>query len=115
MAIIEKRIRVSLPLVGALLLLGSPLAALADRASEVAALEAQCEKDREAKIKPLREKEIEKCVAARSSLDDCKTIWSDYGNPMRLANGKMSPRMFDDLPSCVAAFNARNEFNLNGD
>ena len=97
MAIIEKRIRVSLPLAGALLLLGSPLAALADKASEVADLEAQCEKDREAKIKPLREKEIEKCVAARSSLDECKTIWSDYGNPMRLANGKMSPAVASSM------------------
>jgi hypothetical protein len=112
---VGKPIRLSLVVAAALHGSGAPLVAFADRASEVAALEAQCEKDREAKIKPLRDEEIQKCVAARSSLEDCKTIWADYGNPMRLANGRMSPRMFDDLPSCVAAFEARQEFNLNGD
>jgi hypothetical protein len=115
MAGINNQVRVSAFAAVLVLLLGAPFAALADRASEVAALEAQCEKDREGKIKPLRDKEIEKCVAARSSLEDCQAMWSDYGNPMRLANGKMSPRMFSDLPSCVAAFKARNEFNMNGD
>jgi hypothetical protein len=115
MTIVAKPVRISLRVAGAAFLLSAPIAAIADRASEVAALEAQCEKDREAKIKPLRDQEIEKCVAARSSLDDCKAMWADYGNPMRLANGKVSPRMFSDLPSCVAAFEARKEFNLNGD
>jgi hypothetical protein len=101
-------------LVGAVLWLALPAVVLADRASEVASLEARCEQDREAKIKPLREKEIKNCVANRSDLDYCKTFWKDYGNPVRLKNGATTPRMFDDLPSCVAAFEARREFELNG-
>ncbi len=39
----------------ALILQGYPLTAFADRAGDVAALEAQCEKQREEKIKPFRE------------------------------------------------------------
>jgi hypothetical protein len=101
-------------LVGALLWLALPVAVFADRASEVAALEARCEQDREAKIKPLREMEIKNCLANRSDLDYCTTFWKDYGNAVRLKNGATIPRMFDDLPSCVAAFEARTEFELNG-
>jgi hypothetical protein len=97
-----------------LISLGVPVCAWADRASEVAALEARCEAEREAKIKPLRDKEIANCLANRSDADYCNTFWKDYGNAVRLQNGGMVPRMFDDLPSCVAAFEARREFELNG-
>jgi hypothetical protein len=103
------RISVRLGLVAAaLIMLGPPSAVFADKASEVAALDAQCEKDREEKIKPLREMEIAKCKAdAHNEADYCERYWSDYGNAVRHLNGTMSPRMFDDLPSCVAAFEAR--------
>jgi AraC-like DNA-binding protein len=37
----------------------------------------------------------------------CERFWKDYGNSMRGANGGTIPRMFDDLPICVAAFKAR--------
>jgi hypothetical protein len=93
----------------AILLLALPMSGLADQTSDVAALEARCEADREAKIKPLREKEIANCVANRSDLDYCQTFWKDYGNPVRLPNGRMTPRLFDDLPSCIAALKARQE------
>lgn len=92
----------------------APVSAWADRAAEVAALEARCEQEREAKIKPLRDKEIANCLANRSDKDYCNTFWKDYGNAVRLPNGGMVPRMFDDLPSCVAAFEARREYELNG-
>ena len=46
------------PAVVALLILSVSSAVLADQASEVAALDGQCEAAREAKIKPLREVEI---------------------------------------------------------
>jgi hypothetical protein len=91
-----------------------PVCAWADRAAEVAALEARCEMEREAKIKPLRDKEIANCLANRSDADYCHTFWKDYGNAVRTPNGGMVPRMFDDLRSCVAAFEARREFELNG-
>ena len=92
----------------AVVLLGSPLSVLADKASDVAALEAQCEAEREAKIKPLREMEIAKCKAdQRNDVAYCERYWKDYGNARSGINGVMIPRMFGDLPVCVAAFKAR--------
>jgi hypothetical protein len=87
---------------------GTPLRALADKESDVVALEAQCEAEREAKIRPLREMEIEKCKAdSHNDPDYCERFWKDYGNSMRGANGVMVPRMFSELPVCAAAFKAR--------
>jgi hypothetical protein len=92
----------------ALVLLAGPLRALADKESDVVALETQCEAEREAKIKPLRDMEIAKCKAdTRNDADYCERFWKDYGNAVRAANGTMVPRMFWDLPVCVAAFKAR--------
>lgn len=88
---------------------------VANQASDVAALESQCAAAREAKIKPLREAEIAQCKATRP--DDpgyCERYWSDYGNAKRLANGTMSPRMFDDLLSCVSADQARKALDKSG-
>jgi hypothetical protein len=89
-------------------LLGGPLSVLADKASDVAALEAQCEAEREAKIKPLREMEIAKCKADHhNDAAFCERYWKDYGDARSGINGVMIPRMFWDLPVCVAAFKAR--------
>jgi hypothetical protein len=97
-------------------LLGVSGVVLADRASDVAALEARCESEREAKIKPLRAMEIAKCKQKEQRNDPqyCENFWRDYGNAVRNRSGAMTPRMFDDLPVCVAAFKARKEFDLNG-
>ncbi len=87
---------------------GNPAVVLADQASDVAALEAKCEAEREAKIKPLRDAEIAKCKADKANDPGyCERFWKDYGNSMRGANGGTIPRMFGDLPICVAAFKAR--------
>ena len=96
------------------LLLSNPLVAVADRAADVARLEAKCEQEREAKIAPLRAAEITKCKAQRNDADYCEKYWADYGNAVRNSTGGMTPRLFGDLPSCVAAFKARREFELNG-
>jgi hypothetical protein len=58
--------------------------------------------------------DIKRCLANRRDLDYCTTFWKDYGNAVRNNNGTMTPRVFDDLPSCKAAFEARKEFELNG-
>ncbi len=93
-----------------LVLLGAPVSVLADKAGDVVALEAQCEAEREAKIKPLRDTEIAKCKAdSHNDPAYCERYWKDYGNGMRGADGVMIPRMFSDLPVCVAAFKARKE------
>lgn len=87
----------------AVLALALPATALADAASQLATLEAQCAHDREVKIKPLRDAEIAKCKAdTHSDPEHCEHFWSDYGN-----GGRRTPRLFDDLPSCVAAAKAR--------
>ena len=84
----------------------------ADEAS-VQALERQCEQAREAKLKPLREAEIAKCKAdGRDNDGYCERHFRDYGNAVRLANGATRPRLFDDLPECVAAFKARRALNM---
>ena len=98
----------TLAFAAALVLLAGPLRVLADKESDVAALEAQCEAEREAKIKPLRDMEIAKCKAdPNNDAAYCERFWKDYGNAVRAANGTMVPRMFWDLPVCVAAFKAR--------
>ena len=89
---------------------------LADKESDVVALETQCEAEREARIKPLREMEIARCKAdPNNDAAYCERFWKDYGNAVRIPNGAMTPRMFDDLPDCVAAFKARKALiNDNG-
>jgi hypothetical protein len=76
--------------------------------SEVKALDAKCEAAREAKLKPMRDAEIAKCKASkRNDPEYCERYWRDLGAPTRLPNGNVKPRMFDDLPECVAASKAR--------
>ncbi len=97
---------------GALLYVFSPNAYSLDEA-EVAAMEARCEAAREERLKPLREAEIAKCKAdKRNDPEYCERFWSDYGNAMRRPNGTMQPRLFDDLPECVAAYEARRRLNF---
>jgi hypothetical protein len=92
----------------AIAILGGPLRVLADQESDVIALEARCEAEREARIKPLRDMEIAKCEAnSNNDAAYCERYWKDYGNAVRGIKGGMVPRMFDDLPICVAAFKAR--------
>jgi hypothetical protein len=99
----------------ALLVLVVPNTASADKAADVAALEAQCEQEREALIKPLREMEIDRCKAdVHNDPAYCERYWKDYGNAVRRPDGTMTPRMFDDLPTCVAAFEARRALSFEG-
>ena len=75
-------------------------------------LEQQCEQAREAKLKPIRDAEIARCKAEeRNDPAFCERYWRDYGNAVRLLNGKMQPRKFDELPECAAAREARRKLN----
>ena len=95
----------------AVLALAVPAMSLADAASHLAALDAQCAKDREAKIKPLRDAQIAKCKADKANdPEHCEHFWSDYGN-----GGRRRPRLFDNLPSCVAAAKARQALHAADD
>jgi hypothetical protein len=78
----------------------------------IESLEQQCELAREAKIKPLRDAEIAKCQAdKRNDPAYCERYWSDYGDAGRTVDGRFRPRLFDDLPECVAADEARRHKN----
>ena len=77
---------------------------------QVQAMEQKCETAREAKLKPLRDAEIARCKSERGTDPDyCERYFRNYGDSMRSANGTMTPRMFHDLPECVAALKARQE------
>lgn len=94
----------------AVLCLGHGIAAAAEMTEEqVKELEARCEAAREARLKPLRDAEIARCKAEKRSDDPtyCERYYRDLGNVVRLPNGGVRPRMFDDLSECVAAFKAR--------
>lgn len=96
----------------AIVLLAIAGAAVADEA-EVQALEAKCEAAREIKLKPLRDEEIARCKAdQRGDEGFCERYSKTFGDATRLPNGTMRPRMFDDLPECQAAFEARRKLNM---
>lgn len=97
----------------ALLLCGlAPLTYSLDE-TETRAMEARCEAAREERLKPLREAKIAECKAdKRTDPAYCERFWSDYGNAVRLPSGHVQPRMFDDLPECVAAQKARRKLRL---
>ena len=85
--------------------------AQADEA-KVQALEQKCDAAREVKLKPLRDAEIARCKSEKNKeAGYCERYWSDYGNAKRNPNGTMQPRMFGDLPECVAAEEARRKLN----
>lgn len=92
-----------------------PLTLCATELDEAAVrkLEEQCELAREARLKPLRDAEIAKCLAdKRNDPAYCERFWRDLGEAGRLPNGKMRPRMFDDLPECEAARKARRALSF---
>jgi len=73
-------------------------------------LSERCEQAREARIAPLRQAEIDRCKSeGRKDPDHCERYYADYGNAFRGFHGKMVPRMFADLPECVAADQARRD------
>lgn len=83
-------------------------AVLAQQSQE--ALNKQCEAARERMIAPLREAEIEKCKKnKRADPKFCERFYADFGQGGRAADGTIILRMFDDLPECVAAFEARRQ------
>jgi hypothetical protein len=87
---------------------------MADGAADIVALETRCEQEREGEIAPLREAEIRKCKTEKKEAEYCEKYWADYGNAVPNPTGGMMPRLFGDLPSCIAAFKARQDFELKG-
>ena len=72
-------------------------------------LDRRCEAEREEKIAPLREIEIEKCIhEQRKDADYCRRFFGDYGEGGRTVHGAFRPRMFNDLPVCLEAEKRRH-------
>ncbi|MEE9511099.1 MAG: DUF4124 domain-containing protein [Gammaproteobacteria bacterium] len=70
-------------------------------------LDAGCETAREARIAPIRTREIALCKASRTDPEICDRYYHDLGEPRANPNGTLSPRMFDDLPECKLAEDER--------
>jgi hypothetical protein len=72
-------------------------------------LDRRCEAEREAKIAPLRDAEIQKCIHEQEKDPDyCRRFFSDLGEGGRTVHGTYRPRMFNDLPVCVEAEKRRH-------
>ena len=76
-----------------------------------AELDRQCEAAREKKLAPLRAQKIEACVRdQRRSRADCEGDLADFGNTHSKAGGGAIGGILYDLPECVAATRARNQY-----
>ena len=75
----------------------------------IAETEAKCEAAREEKLKEAREKKIQECIDTNEkSPDECKKFYSDYGlGKSNKAGVKYGAGMFDNIPECLEAENAR--------
>jgi hypothetical protein len=80
-------------------------------------LDAACTRARAAKLRVVQQQKIEECVnetpehrAARKSRKDCEAYWGDYGWTTGTASGGARPHLYGDLPECVRAFEARQQY-----
>ena len=87
--------------------IGLPAAPLA-AADKQAELDQACEKARQKKLAPERQKFIEECVEKKQKPDRaaCERFYADYGNQ----SGNRAP-LYYDLPECVKAFEHRKGKN----
>jgi hypothetical protein len=82
------------------------------REMSLADLDRRCEDAREEKIEPLKEAEIATCIQTGTGDQAwCDAFWADYGAGGRTVSGGTFPRLFDDLPECVDAW---EEFTRRG-
>lgn len=73
-------------------------------------LEALCESEREKRLKPERERLINRCIeSGKKQADWCRNYYADYGDAMRLDPVHVRPALYYDLPECIAAKKARQE------
>lgn len=101
-----------LPLLAAAVLL-APLPASAQTEAELRRLDEldrQCEAAREKKLAPLRAARIERCVREdKRKLDECTAELATWGQTQGTKSAARTG-LFYDLPECVAAFEARQQY-----
>ena len=97
-----------------LFVLALPLAAVAQTEAELkhyAELDRQCEAARQQKLTPLRARKIDACVNRdKRPRAECEDEFANYGNTHARTSGGAVGGLFYDLPECVAAQAARNEY-----
>ena len=73
-------------------------------------LEALCEREREKRLKPERDKLIERCIKrGEKQAEWCENYYADWGDAQRLDISTMRPALYYNLPECVAASKAREK------
>jgi hypothetical protein len=91
-----------------------PLFALAQSDADLqrfADLDRVCEAARAKKLAPLRKEKIEACVTEQKRpRADCESEFENFGNTRGKAGGGAIGGMFYDLPECVKAAEARNQY-----
>ena len=80
----------------------------------LAELDAGCEAARQARITPMREREIALCKASRTDADYCERYYRDLGEATVSQDGTPIPRMFNDLPECKLAEDERRRRDQQG-
>lgn len=91
-------------IVTAFLFVSGSVSVSADTSSKQAELDTACERAREAKLAPMRDKYVEECVNKKQKPDrkSCEAFYADFG----AQSGNRAP-LFYDLPECVEAFEFR--------
>ena len=71
-------------------------------------LEVLCEKEREKRLTPQRERLIQNCIKSQDqSQEHCERYHSDFGDAQRISPVQVRPALYMNLPECVAAREAR--------
>ena len=83
------------------------------RREDAAAAMEECQAERQRRIEPLRQQEIQRCVdQRRGDREYCERFNRDFGEVVHTPNGVM-PGLFWELPVCERAFQAEKHFRMN--
>ena len=73
-------------------------------------LDDRCLQARTERLKVVQEQKIQTCIEVdKQDPDYCRRFFKDYGWGSVTASGTRNPRLFDEIPECIAAFNARKD------
>src|SRR5262245_2872779 len=103
----------------AITLLGTgPLLAQSDEELQrLEELDADCTRARDANLQVLREQKVRECLQAPpepradpKTREECERYWGDFGATTGSASGARGNFLYSDLPECVRAFEARQQY-----
>lgn len=97
----------------ALVLIGVPSQAETIARSELDGLLAECDRQRQAKLKPHRDAKIAECVDKGKQQDYCQRYYADYGERIQRSGPGSTVGAFWNLPVCEKAIAAERYFGKN--